>query len=153
MLIKDVLSLLKEYNETKTNTTLAAQGGKKASGKNYDNIIAGKTKPYKGNEYETKYAKVFPALGELVKKLKTNAIKGDIIVTGKALSELQQLMQAYNPRQTPEGDYSLPFGDNVRLKQRGNATFIGYHEPKNMGPIVNTQAVIANGTPTSEITK
>jgi hypothetical protein len=153
MLIKDVLSLLKEYNETKTNTTLAGKGGAKANGKNYDNIISGKTKPYKGNEYETKYAKVFPALAALVKKLKSNALKGDIIVNGKALTELQQLMQAYNPRQTPEGDYSLPFGDNVRLKQRGNVTFIGYHEPEKSGPVIDTEKIIANGPVSSDITK
>ena len=34
MLIKDVLALLTEYNASKTNTTLAGQGGEKATGKN-----------------------------------------------------------------------------------------------------------------------
>lgn len=130
MLIKDILLFLTEYNNSKTNTTLAGAGGNKASGKNWDNIVTGKTKPYKGNEYETKYAKVFPALAELVKKVKSNAIKGDIIVTGSALSELDNLLKGYRPKMTPEGDYSLPFGDNVRLKQRSNAYFIGYNDPR-----------------------
>lgn len=129
MLIKDVFLFLTEYNSSKTYTTLAAQGGKKASGKNYDNIIIGKSKPYKSNEYETKYAKVFPALAEIVKKVKSQAIKGDIMVTGVALSELQNLLKAYRPKQTPEGDYSLPFGDNIRIKQHSGAIFIGYNEP------------------------
>jgi hypothetical protein len=62
-------------------------------------------------------------------------------------------MQAYNPRQTPEGDYSLPFGDNVRLKQRGNVTFIGYHEPEKSGPVIDTEKIIANGPASSYITK
>ena len=127
MLIKDVILLLNEYNSSKTNTTLSYQGGKKANGKNFDNIIVGKTKPYKGNEYETKYAKLFPALATLVKKLKSQAIKGDIIITGPALVELQTLLKTYQPRPTPEGDYSLPFGDNIRMKQRSNAIFIGFN--------------------------
>lgn len=142
MLIKNILFLLKEYNESKTNATLAGKGGQKASGKNFDNMITGKSKPYKQNEYETKYAKVFPALAQLVKKLKSNALKGDIIVTGPALSELQELLKAYQPKQTPEGDYSLPFGDNVRLKQKANATFIGFHEPDKT-PALNANQNIA----------
>lgn len=51
------------------------------------------------------------------------------MVTGSALAELQNLLKAYKPKQTPEGDYSLPFGDNVRMKQRSNAIFIGYNDP------------------------
>lgn len=129
MLIKDVLTLITEYNNSKTNATLAGQGGNKSSGKNYDNIITGKVKPYKSNEYETKYAKVFPALAEIVKKLKSQALRGDIMVTGPALTELQNLLKAYKPKETPEGDYSLPFGDNIRMKQRSNAIFIGYNDP------------------------
>ena len=130
MLIKDVRQFLTEYNNSKTNTTLAGQGGEKASGKNYDNIITGKAQPYKQTEYETKYAKVFPALAELVRKLKSNALKGDIMVTGSAMSELQNLIKSYQPRVAKEGDYSLPFGDNVRMKQRGGAIYIGYNDPK-----------------------
>lgn len=150
MLVGHVLQLLKEYNTSNTNATLAAQGGKKASGKNYDNIITGKAKPYKGNEYETKYARVFPALADLVKKLKSNALKGDIMVTGPALTELQSLLQAYQPKQTPEGDYSLPFGDNVRMKYKSNNIFIGYHDPKATQPVNNN---IAAGPSDTAITK
>jgi hypothetical protein len=150
MLVGHVLQLLKEYNTSNTNATLAAQGGKKASGKNYDNIITGKAKPYKGNEYETKYARVYPALADLVKKLKSNALKGDIMVTGPALTELQSLLQAYQPKQTPEGDYSLPFGDNVRMKYKSNNIFIGYHDPKASQPINNN---IAAGPSDTAITK
>ena len=74
MLITEVLQLLQEYNTSGTKATLAAQGGKKAAGKNYDNMIIGKSQPYKQTEYETKYAKVFPAIAQLVKKLKSNAL-------------------------------------------------------------------------------
>ena len=129
MIIKNVISLLNEYNTSQTNATLAAPGGKKATGKNYDNIIAGKAKPYKENEYEVKYAKVYPALAFLVKKVKSQAIKGDIIVNGKALAELQTLLKAFRPKTTPEGDFTLPFGDNVRLKTRAGNFYIGYNDP------------------------
>ena len=151
MLIKHVLQLVTEYNSSLTNTTLAGKGGKKASGKNYDNIITGKAKPYKGNEYETKYAKVFPALADLVKKLKTQALKGDIMVTGPALAELQKMLQGYKPKQTPEGDYSLPFGDNVRMKYRSNAIFIGYNNPEALRSEVPDAGDVA--PPPEDITK
>lgn len=143
MLIKKVLSLLNEYNSSMTNSTLAYQGGNKASGKNFDNIINGKTTPYKTTKYETKYAKLFPAIANLVKKLKSNAIQGDIIVNGPALSEMQNLLKTYQPRTTPEGDYSLPFGDNIRLKQRGNVYYIGHKEntPSVAMPISDNQLV------------
>lgn len=134
MLIKSVLQLIKEYNTSGTNATLAAQGGKKATGKNYDNIVAGKATPYKATDYETKYAKVFPALALIVKKLKTQSAGGDMIVNGQALAELQELLKAYKPKETAEGDYSLPFGDNIRMKKRGNAIFIGYNDPKALQP-------------------
>lgn len=150
MLIKDVLSLLTEYNNSNTNTTLAGQGGKKAQGKNYDNIIIGKTQAYKPNEYEVKYAKLFPALAEIVRKLKTQAIKGDMILNGPALIEMQKLLQTYKPKQTPEGDFSLPFGDNIRMKQRGQAIFIGYNKPNT--PKSATQD-IAKPALDSDITK
>jgi hypothetical protein len=130
MKILSVLKLLKEYNTSGTNATLAAQGGEKATGKNLDNMITGKSTPYKATEYETKYAKVFPALSNIVKKLKSQSLGGDIIVNGKALAELQELLKAYKPKETPEGDYSLPFGDNVRMKKRGEVVYIGFSNPK-----------------------
>lgn len=151
MLIKNVLQLLKEYNSSGTNTTLAATGGKKAKGKNFDNIIAGKSAPYKATDYETKYAKIFPALAELVKKVKSQSIKGDIMVTGPALVELQNLLKAYNPRQTPEGDYSLPFGDNVRMKQRNNVIYIGFNEVNGLHS--NTPPVTEEPASSAAITK
>lgn len=151
MLIKDVLMLINEYNTSQTNTSLAAQGGEKASGKNYDNIITGKAKPYKQNEYETKYAKVFPALAEMVKKLKSQALKGDIIVTGPALAELQNLLKAYKPKETVQGEYSLPFGDNIRMKYRGNAVFLGYNDPKALHS--DSSALSGDIAPADAITK
>lgn len=129
MLISTVYKLLKEYNSSGTLTTLAAPGGKKATGKNYDNIVTGAAQPYKATEYETKYAKVFPTLAGIVKKLKTGAFKGDIALNGQALAELQELLKGYKPKQKENGDFSLPFGDNIRMKQKGNVTFIGYNDP------------------------
>jgi hypothetical protein len=131
MKILSVLTLLNEYNASGTNATLAAPGGKKATGKNYDNIIAGKTKPYKTTEYEVKYAKLFPHLAELVKKIKSSAIQGDMVATPDVLAELEKLQTTYKPKQTPEGDYSLPFGDNIRMKNKNGVIYIG---PKSETP-------------------
>lgn len=133
MKILSVLKLINEYNTSGTNATLAAPGGKKATGKNYDNIITGKSKPYKTTEYETKYAKIFPHLAALVKEIKSSAIKGDKIATPEVIAELEKLQLAYKPKQTPEGDYSLPFGDNIRMKDRNGIIYIG---PKTEGPAV-----------------
>ena len=55
--------MLLEYDNSKSGVTLAAPGGERASGKNYDNMAIGKSQPYKDNEYETKYEKVYPQLG------------------------------------------------------------------------------------------
>lgn len=151
MLIKDVLILIKEYNTSQTNTTLAASGGKKAAGKNYDNIITGKAKAYKQNEYETKYAKVFPSLADLVKKLKSQALKGDILVNGPALSELQSLLKSYKPKETLQGEYSLPFGDNIRMKYRGNAIFLGYNDPTALRS--DNPSMLTDVAPASAVTK
>ena len=47
--------MLLEYDNTKSGVTLAAPGGQKASGKNYDNMIVGDSEPYKNDKYVTKY--------------------------------------------------------------------------------------------------
>lgn len=131
MKIIDVLkftrSILLEYDNSKSGVTLAAPGGEKASGKNYDNMVTGQSQPYKNNDdYETKYAKVYPQLGLIVKRLKQSAIKGDIIVTGQALNELGQLLKTFNPKLSDNNEIILPFGDNIRLKVRGDKFFLGF---------------------------
>lgn len=132
MKIGDVLRfnrrILLEYDNTKSGVTLAAPGGEKASGKNYDNMVVGDSQPYKNNDYSTKYEKIYPQLGLLVKKLKSSAIKGDIIVTGKALKELNQLVQTYNPKLSDNNEVIMPFGDNIRLKVRGDKFFLGFSQ-------------------------
>ena len=125
MKILSVLKLIKEYNTSGTNATLAAQGGKKATGKNYDNIITGKSQAYKTTKYETKYARLFPRLAALVDEIKNSAIKGDRVATPEIVAELEELHKTYKPKETPEGDYSLPFGDNIRMKNRNGVIYIG----------------------------
>ena len=71
-------NILLEYDNSKSGVTLAAPGGDRASGKNYDNIAIGKTQPYKNTaEKQTKYAKIYPQLGLIVDRLKNSAIQGD----------------------------------------------------------------------------
>ena len=132
MKIIDVLRFTKpillEYDNSKSGVTLAAPGGEKASGKNYDNIATGQSQPYKDNDYQTKYEKAYPQLGIIVKRLKQSAIKGDIIVTGGALKELEQLLKAFNPKMSDNNEVIMPFGDNIRLKVRGDKFFLGFSQ-------------------------
>ena len=132
MKIIDVLrftkQILLEYDNSKSGVTLAAPGGDKASGKNYDNMAIGQSQPYKDNEYETKYARAYPQLGIIVKRLKQSAIKGDIIVTGGALKELEKLLKTFNPKMSDNNEVIMPFGDNIRLKVRGDKFFLGFSQ-------------------------
>ena len=132
MLIKNVLKVLNEYNTSRTNATLAAAGGQKATGKNYDNMITGQSQFYKNNDYTPQYAEKFPALAALANKVKNQAVGCDIIVPAPAMKELQVLMQKYNPRVDEDGTISLPFGDGVRLKTRGNIYYIGTADDKSL---------------------
>lgn len=118
--------ILLEYNKSGKLTTIAGQGGDKAAGKNFDNIAAGITNPYKEKEKEpTENEKNFPNLAKVIKQMKQSSIKGDKVVIGAALNDLQRLVQTMN-LQTDEsnGESILPFGDGVRLTKKGNNFFI-----------------------------
>ena len=133
-----------EYNASGTNTTLAAPGGEKATGKNYDNMAAGKSQPYKDNEYHLKYEAQYPNLAKLAKKLKDGAFKGNILLTGSALVELDQLFQHFTPKRDAQGNLSLPFGDNLKLKMQGNNFFLSYESPEEaVKPATDNE--VANG--------
>lgn len=119
-----------EYNTSGTYTTLAAPGGEKATGKNYDNMATGESQPYKDNEYHLKYEGQYPNLAKLAKKLKDGAFKGNILLTGAALVEIDQLFQHFNPKKDAQGNLSLPFGDNIKLKMQGNNFFLSYEAPE-----------------------
>lgn len=144
MNIGKIITLLSEYNSSKTNTTLAAPGGKKASGKNYDNMIIGASQPYKNKKYETEYGKKFPNIQKAVDKIKNQGLPGDMLLSGLALKEFKKLLQKYNPRQREDGTYSLPFGDNVRIKKRGNNFFV---------TVVNKDALKSATTDINNITQ
>ena len=117
--------ILLEYNKSGKLTTLAGQGGDKAAGKNFDNIAAGITNPYKQETKEpTENEKRFPQLAKVVNQMKKDSVKGDKIVMGAALNELRQLVQTMNLKTDENGEAVLPFGDSVRLTQKGNNFFI-----------------------------
>lgn len=118
--------ILLEYNKSGKLTTIAGQGGDKAAGKNFDNIAAGITNPYKEKKKEpTENEKNFPNLAKVIEQMKQSSIKGDKVVIGAALNDLQRLVQTMN-LQTDEsnGESILPFGDGVRLTKKGNNFFI-----------------------------
>ena len=125
MNIYELNKILLEYNKTGKLTTLAGQGGDKAAGKNFDNIAAGITNPYKQETKEpTENEKRFPQLAKVVNQMKKDSVKGDKIVMGAALNELRQLVQTMNLKTDENGEAVLPFGDSVRLTQKGNNFFI-----------------------------
>lgn len=117
--------ILLEYNKTGNFTTIAGLGGDKAAGKNFDNIAAGITDPYKQETKEpTKIEKTYPQLAKVINQMKQDQIKGNKIVTGGALNELNLLIQSKTLRKDQNGQFILPFGDQVRLVQKGNNFFI-----------------------------
>lgn len=118
--------LLKEYNNSGNMTNISAPGGKKAFGKSYDRMAQGLSQPYKNEQqYETKYMKVYPTLGGMVKQLKDSPIVGDKIVIGRAAEEMEKLLSTFNAKPDENGEIKLPFGDNIRLKVKGDKIFIG----------------------------
>lgn len=120
---------LLEYNTSGNMTNISAPGGKKAFGKNYDRMAAGLSKPYANEEdYITKYAKVYPRLAGIVKRLKNSAMPGDIVVLGAALDELSTLLSTFTPNVDDANEIKLPFGDNIRLKIKGDKAFIGFSQ-------------------------
>ena len=117
--------ILLEYNKSGKLTTIAGQGGEKAAGKNFDNIAAGITNPYKEeNKEPTEKEKQFPNLAKVVNQMKDNQIHGNKIVIGAALNDLQRLVQSTNLQTDEQGETILPFGDDLRLIQKGNNFFI-----------------------------
>lgn len=117
--------ILLEYNKSGKLTTLAGQGGDKAAGKNFDNIAAGVTNPYKEETKEpTENEKRFPNLAKVINQMKKDSVQGNKIVMGAALNELRQLVQTMNLRTDENGEAVLPFGDSVRLTKKGNNFFI-----------------------------
>lgn len=124
MKISKIQKLL-EYNRTGGKiTTISGKGGKKAAGKNFDNIAAGQTNPYKTKEYDTKYMKMYPSLSTLVKHFRENNEHTQHLINGLALQELQKLAQNFRFKTDSDGNYILPFGDNIRLKKVGNNLFM-----------------------------
>lgn len=118
--------ILLEYNNIGSLTTLVANGGDKTSGKSLDNIAAGVTNPYKQQvtKQPTEIEKRFPNLAKVINQVKKDSIKGDKIVIGAALNELRLLTQTMNLKTNENGQTTLPFGNNIRLIQKGNNFFI-----------------------------
>lgn len=117
--------ILLEYNKSGKLTTLSEPGGDKASGKSFDRIAAGLTTPKQQSTREpSKTEKQFPNLAKTIEQMKNNSVKGNKVVIGVALNELKNLIQTRNLQQDENGEIILPFGDDVRLIQKGNNFFI-----------------------------
>lgn len=119
--------VLLEYNKSGKMTTLADPGGDKAAGKSFDRVAAGLTAPKQQSTREpSETEKQFPNLAKTVEEMKANQIQGNKIVIGAALNDLRKLVQIRNLKQDGNGEMILPFGDDIRLIQKGNNYFIRY---------------------------
>lgn len=117
--------ILLEYNKSGKLSTLADPGGDKAAGKSFDRVAAGLTTPKQQSTREpSETEKQFPNLAKTVEDMKNNSVKGNKVVIGIALNELKNLIQMRNLQQDENGEFILPFGDDVRLIQKGNNFFI-----------------------------
>lgn len=117
--------ILLEYNKLGKLTTLADPGGDKAAGKSFDRVAAGLTAPKQQSTREpSETEKQFPNLAKTIEQMKNNSVKGNKVVIGIALNELKNLIQMRNLQQDENGEMILPFGDDVRLTQKGNNFFI-----------------------------
>lgn len=117
--------ILLEYNKSGKLTTLADPGGDKAAGKSFDRVAAGLTAPKQQSTREpSETEKQFPNLAKTIEQMKNNSVKGNKVVIGIALNELKNLIQMKNLQQDENGEIILPFGDDVRLTQKGNNFFI-----------------------------
>ena len=56
--------------------------------------------------------------------MKKDQIKGNKVVVGGALNELKMLVQNKTLRKDENNETILPFGDQIRLIQKGNNYFI-----------------------------
>lgn len=145
--INEFTKILKEYNTSNTLSTISGKGGKKASGKSFDRIAVGASKPYQDNVYHTKYENDYPELGKLVQRLKSSSLKGNIAIVGQAYNELRKLLKSFKTKKDLEGSAVigrdiLPFGDNVRLMQNKGAYYVSYIEPdkkENIDPLTNNK--------------
>lgn len=117
--------ILLEYNKSGNLTTITGQGGDKAAGKSLDNIAAGITNPYKQETKKpTENQKQYPNLAKVVEQVKKDQIKGNKVVIGAALNELKMLVQNKTLRKDQNDEIILPFGNQIRLFQKGNNYFI-----------------------------
>lgn len=136
MKISKIQKLLKEYNKSgKDMTTLAAPGGEKASGKNYDNIAVGKTQDYKVRDEETQYMKMFPILAPIIKSVKADEMGTKKVLTAPALNALLQLNKISPFKKDSEDEsgmtWILPFGDGIRMmKDENRNVFCVYSKKK-----------------------
>lgn len=145
MKISNIHKLLTEYNKSGEHiTTLSAPGGKKASGKNYDNIITGASKPYAIKNDETQYMSMFPSLGGIIKNLRKDEMGGEKIVLGRALVELSELNKLSPLKKDEEGKFILPFGDGIRLEKKNGKFFVSSEKKEEKEEIKFSDEAISN---------
>lgn len=132
MKLKDILyftNLIKEDNKDITKLTTGGAQGK--NGKGADSIATGAATPYKKTQSkESIFDKKFPAITNVIKRMKKDGLKGDQVVSGAALAQVKNMLGVLPINKDENGDYILPFGNNIRLKERKGLYYIGMKQEK-----------------------
>lgn len=134
--LRDTITLLREtFGEDDARgsaTRLSADTKEGRTGKGADAIAVGAAQPYKKTE-ETRediFSKQFPALGKAVKRARENPLRGSVLLQGAALAQLGQLMDTVELNKDDDGLTILPFGQNIRLVEKGGYFFAALKKAK-----------------------
>lgn len=119
MKIKDVKRFNRLLQEASRDITKLSTGHDGKNGKGADSIAVGAATPYKQKQTNKGvFDAKFPAVANVVKRLKSDALDGDQIVSGAALAQVKTMLGILPLNKDDNGDIILPFGNNVRLKER-----------------------------------
>lgn len=133
--LMDAAAVLEESlsdNATDSSTRLSADAKSGRTGKGADSIAVGAAQPYKKTEPTRSdiFSTQFPALGKAVKRARENPLRGSVLLQGAALVQLKQLMDTVDLNKDDDGLIILPFGQNIRLVERGGYLFAAVKKPK-----------------------
>lgn len=128
MIIGKISRILNEVMNDKELTKLSVDSSStKSTGKGADAIAVGAATPYKMNNTSKTdiFSKQYPALGKIIQRIKDDSLKGDVIVQGTALLQLEEMLKLMEINCDNDGEVILPFGQGIRLRQKNGAYYIG----------------------------
>lgn len=144
MKLKHILYFCNTLNEDNKDITKLTTGGAQGkNGKGADSIATGAATPYKNTQSKNIFDKKFPAISNVIKRMKKDGLKGDQVVSGAALAQVKNMLGVLPINKDENGDYILPFGNNIRLKERKGLFYIGMKQEKKVEGATDLTAVQA----------